>query len=306
VTKHLPELGEQAGRTFVVTGANSGIGFESTRALVERGAHVVMAVRRRENGDEAAAKMTGRGTTGVTELDLADLDRVAACASAIIDDVGALASLVCNAGVMGGPLRRSAQGFELQMATNHLGHAALIAGLWPLLEASASRVVLLTSNEGRRGRLPRAMTRGDLVDPTPYDGKQVYRNSKQANLLFAQELHRRCSNASSRVTAVAAHPGAVSTNLFARQLERAGRPRLARISKAVTSLLLPSAAAGSRTTLRALDAATPSGSFVAPSGRTQFRGSPELAEVYPSARDPETAARLWELTEELHGIAAPV
>jgi len=194
VTTH--ELGEQAGRTFVVTGANSGIGLETTRALVDRGAHVVMAVR--------------------------------------------------------------------------------------------------------------AMTRGDLVDPTPYDGKQVYRNSKQANLLFAQEFDRRCSSASSRVTAVAAHPGAVSTNLFARQLERAGRPRLARISKGVTSLLLPSAAAGSRTTLRALDAATPSGSLVAPSGRTQFRGSPELAEVYPSARDPETAARLWELTEELHGIAAPV
>ena len=165
-----------------------------------------LAVRSTDRGHEAATRLSGPGRTSVVELDLADLDNVAEGASAIRDRVDLLTGLICNAGVMGGPLRRSAQGFELQMATNHLGHAALIAGLWPLLEASASRIVLLTSNEGRRGRLLRDMTREDLLDPVPYDDKQVYRNTKQANLLFAQELHRRCTQTSTPVTAVAAHP----------------------------------------------------------------------------------------------------
>lgn len=100
-----------------------------------------------------------------------------------------LSALVANARIMGGPLRRSVQGHELQMATNHLGHAALVAGLWPLLEASRSRLVLVTSGEARDGRLSTRTDREELLDPDPYDGRQAYRNSKQANLLFAQELH---------------------------------------------------------------------------------------------------------------------
>jgi NAD(P)-dependent dehydrogenase (short-subunit alcohol dehydrogenase family) len=200
----------------------------------------------------------------------------------------------------------SPQGFERQMATNHLGHAALIAALWPLLHASAARVVLVSSTEARGGQLSPQTTREQLLNPAPYDGRQVYRNTKQANLLFAQELHRRCGRAGSPVSAVAVHPGASATNLFARQLDEAGRGLLAPVSKVVTALLLQSAAAGALATLRALDHRTPSGAFVGPARFGQFRGRPELLDVYVSAENPATAARLWELTEQVLGRPLPV
>jgi len=119
-------------------------------------------------------------------------------------------------------------------------------------------------------------------------------------------MHRRCAKAVSPVSVVAVHPGAVATNLFARQLERAGRDRLAAISKVVGKVLLRSAAGGALSTLRALEDSTPSGAFVAPSGFAQLRGRPELVDVYASAKDPATAARLWELTEQVLGRPLPV
>src|SRR5919106_937646 len=270
------QLGQQTGRTFVVTGANSGIGLEAARDLVGRGAHVVLAVRDTAKGEMAAAGLAGPGSTSIVKLDLSDLEQVAGCANALLDRHDNLSALICNAGVMGGPFLLTPQGFERQMATNHLGHAALVAALWPLLHASASRVVLVSSGEARGGQLSPQTTREQLLNPTPYDGKQVYRNTKQANLLFAQELHRCCAKAGSPVSAVAVHPGAAATNLFARQLERAGRDRLASVTKVVTTVLLPSAAAGALSTLRALDHSTPSGAFVAPAGFAQLRGPPEL------------------------------
>jgi NAD(P)-dependent dehydrogenase (short-subunit alcohol dehydrogenase family) len=303
---HPRQLGAQTGRSFVVTGANSGIGLEAARELVGRGAHVVLAVRDTAKGEQAAARLTGPGSTSVVELDLSDLDHVADCATTLLDRQDNLSALICNAGVMGGPCLLTRQGFERQMATNHLGHAALVAALWPLLHASASRVVVVSSTEARGGRLSPQTTRGQLLNPAPYDGRQVYRNTKQANLLFAQELHRRCRNARSPVSAVAAHPGASATNLFARQLEQSGRGRLARVSKVVTAVLLQSAAAGALATLRALDHRTPSGAFVGPARFGQHRGRPELLDVYASAKDPATAARLWELTEHALGRPLPV
>jgi NAD(P)-dependent dehydrogenase (short-subunit alcohol dehydrogenase family) len=306
VSWHPRQLGRQTGRTYVVTGANSGIGFEAARDLVRRGAHVVFAVRDMTKGEKAAARIAGPGSTSIIELDLSDLDQVAGCAKRLLDSHDELSALVCNAGVMGGPFLLSPQGFELQMATNHVGHAALIAALWPLLNRSASRVVLLSSNEARRGQLSPETTREKLLNPVPYDGKQVYRNTKQANLLFAQELHRRCEKAGSPVSAVAVHPGAASTNLFASQLDRAGRSLLGSVSKIVTRVLLPSAAAGAWATLRAVDHSTPSGAFVGPARFGQLRGPPELLDVYPSAKNPKTAARLWELTEQALGQPLPV
>jgi protochlorophyllide reductase len=256
-------------------------------------------------GEQAAAQLGRPGASSVVELDLADLDQVARAATILLDRHDTIAGLVCNAGVMGGPLLLSAQGFELQMATNHLGHAALVTALWPSLHAGAARVVLVSSGEARGGHLSSDTTRHDLLHPSPYDGKQVYRNTKQANLLFAQELHRRCVAAGAPVSVAAAHPGAVATNLLARQLERAQRPRLAAFSRNVTPLLLGSAAAGARSTLTALNDATPSGAFVAPSGLGQLRGQPKVADIYPSGKHPGTAARLWELTEQALRITLP-
>ncbi len=296
------QLGQQAGATFVVTGANSGIGLEVARDLVRRGAHVVLAVRDGARAKEAAASLTGAGSTSIASLDLADLDHVAACATELLDRHDTLAAVICNAGVMGGPRLHSVQGHELQMATNHLGHAALVAALWPLLETNASRVVLVSSGEARGGHISPRTTLDELLDPVPYDGQQIYRDTKQANLLFAQELHRRCVQAGSSVSAVAVHPGAAATNLLARQLERADHRLIGVASTAATRVLLPSAAAGAQSTLRALDPSTPSGTLVGPARFGGLRGPPEFLEVYPSARDPATAARLWQLTEQTLGI----
>lgn len=295
-----------SGRTILVTGANSGIGLEVTRDLVRRGAHVVLAVRDTTRGAAVASQLDGPGTTTVMRLDLADLDQIPAFALELLTRCDDLSALVANAGIMGGPLRRSAQGHELQMATNHLGHAALIAGLWPLLEASRSRLVLVTSGEARDGRLSPATERKELFDPEPYDGRQAYRSSKQANLLFAQELHRRSRATGSHVTTVAAHPGAAGTDLLARQLHRAGRPRLATLSRAVTHVILPSAQAGARSTLRALDLEIPGGALVGPARFGQLHGPPEILDVYDSASDPATAARLWRLTQDALGTPLPL
>ena len=289
-----------------MTGANSGIGLEAARALAGRGGDVVLVVRDTANGERAAARLAGSGSTSVVGLDLSDLDQIAGCATRLLDRHEDLAALICNAGVMGGPLLLTPQGFERQMATNHLGHAALVAALWPLLHASASRVVVVSSTEARDGRLSPQTTREQLLNPAPYDGRQVYRNTKQANLLFAQELHRRCGKAGSPVSAVAVHPGASATNLFARQLERGGRGLAATVSKRATGLLLQSAATGALSTLRALDPGTPSGALVGPARFGQLRGRPELLDVYPSAADPATAVRLWELTEQALGRPLPV
>ena len=300
------QLAQQTGRTVVITGANSGIGLEAARDLVGRGAHVVLAVRDVEKGERARESLGGRGRSSVVALDLADLDAVAVAVKTILERHDSLSALVCNAGVMGGPHGFTAQGFERQMGTNHLGHAALVAGLWPVLHSSAARVVLVSSIAARAGRLGADTSREQLVDPSPYDARQVYSNTKQANLLFAQELHRRSGRAGSPVSAVAAHPGVSATNLFARQVEQGPVPLLAPMSRLVTRLAFQSASAGALPTLRALDHTTPSGAFVGPARFGQVRGRPELLEVPAVGSDLAAAARLWELTEQVLDTPLPV
>jgi NAD(P)-dependent dehydrogenase (short-subunit alcohol dehydrogenase family) len=306
------ELAEQTGRTFVITGANSGIGLEAARDLVARGAHVVLACRDVDAGEAARAAITteGRGTAEVRRLDLADLDSVASFAKQLMEQLDAdgrlLNALVCNAGVMGGPYLMTTQGHERQMGTNHLGHAALVTALWPALHRAGGRVVVVTSIRARVGRLSALSTRDDLVAPPAYDAGQVYANSKQANLLFAQELHRRAVAAGSPVSTVAAHPGVSWTNLFPRQMKDEGRGWLVPAVRLAHPALFQPAAAGALPTLRALSSSTPSGSFVGPKAFLQWRGKPELLDVYTAATDPAVAARLWELTEDVLGAPLPV
>jgi NAD(P)-dependent dehydrogenase (short-subunit alcohol dehydrogenase family) len=297
-------LGEQTGRTFVITGANSGIGLEAARELVVRGAHVVLACRDTAKAEAARRTLGGRGSTSTAALDLADLDSVRDFASRVADAAPVVHGLVCNAGVMGGALALTAQGHERQMGTNHLGHAALVSAMWPQLTASAARVVVVSSIAARGGNLSAASTVDDLVAPQPYVPGQVYARTKQANLLFAQELHRRAAAAGSPVSVVACHPGVAATNLFARQQADSGRAWLAPLVKPLSRLVMQSARAGAEPVLRALDHSTPSGAFVGPRSLGQWRGSAELLDVYSTASDPAVAARLWDLTEDVLG--APV
>ena len=282
----MSDLSAWRGRTVVITGGNSGIGLRAGQALHAAGADVVLACRDVARSQAAAGDMTVRA------LDLADLDSVAAFAEGTSD----VDALVCNAGIMGGPMLMTAQGYERQMGTNHLGHAALIAHLFPRL----GRIVIISSIAARGGTLGPAMTVEELVNPPAYDPGKVYANTKQANLLFAQELHRRVGD---RVPTVAAHPGVSWTNLFVRQLQEGGKGWLVPPARVLGPLFMQSAAAGAAPTLRALGEA--SGSFVGPRQLNQYRGRPELLEVYPTATDPATASRLWELTEQVLGFPLP-
>jgi NAD(P)-dependent dehydrogenase (short-subunit alcohol dehydrogenase family) len=306
MTWHPRQLAQQTGRTFVITGANSGIGLAAAADLVGRGATVVLAVRDMAKGEQARASMTGPGSAVVLELDLADLDSVDAFAKLLLDQYTGLSALVCNAGVMGGPLQLTPQGFERQMGTNHLGHAALVSRVWPLLHAAGGRVVVVASIAARAGRLTADTTRDELVAPSPYASQQVYANTKQANLLFAQELHRRAARAGSPVGAVACHPGVPDTELFARTLREKGLGMLVPVAKGLSKVALQSASAGALPTLRAIDHSTPSGAFVGPAALGQVRGRPELLEVYSTGRDTAAAGRLWELTEDILGSPLPV
>ena len=278
-------------RTVVITGGNSGIGLEAAKALTAQGDDVVLACRDLDRARKAAPGMT------VRELDLTDLRSVSAFAAGT-DKVDVL---ICNAGIMGGYLQFTEQGFERQMGTNHLGHAALVAGLFPLLEQAQGRVVTISSIAARGGNLGPSMTHEDLVSPVGYDPGKVYANTKQANLLFAQELHRRVGD---RVASVAAHPGVSWTNLFIRQMQEAGKGYLVPPLRVLGPLLFQSPKAGAAPTLRALD--EPSGSFVGPKRFNQYRGPAELLDVYPTGADRATAARLWELTEQIIEIPLPL
>jgi len=239
---HPRQLGEQTGCTFVVTASTAASDWKRPGSSSDAAPTSCWWCATWPRARGAQASLAGPGSTSVVALDLSDLDQVADCATTLLGRHDTLAALICNAGVMGGPLHVTPQGFERQMATNHLGHAALVAALWPLLDASAARVVLVSSTEARGGQLSPQTTEEQLLMPAPYDGRQVYRNTKQANLLFAQELHRRCAKAGSPVSAVAVHPGASATNLFASQQALAGRGLRAGASKVVTAVLLQSAA----------------------------------------------------------------
>jgi NAD(P)-dependent dehydrogenase (short-subunit alcohol dehydrogenase family) len=294
------QVGDLTGRTVVVTGANSGIGLDATRVLLAHGADVVLACRDLDRANAAAARLPGPGHALVRHLDLADLDSVRAFAEQTGE---AVTDLVANAGVMAGPARLTAQGFELQMGTNHLGHALLTSLLAERLGAAARpRVVVVSSIAARGGRLAATTTREDLVAPATYRPQRVYSNTKQANLLFAQELSRRAAG----LTVVAVHPGVSATELFPRQLRDAGLGALVPVARPLLGLVLQPASAGALPTLRGLvDPDLRGGEFIGPRQLHQARGAPELLEVYPQGADRAAAARLWTLTEEILGTPLP-
>ncbi len=293
------QINDERGRSFLVTGANSGLGFETARELAVHGARVVLASRSEAKGLPAVDRIKAERRDALVEfrlLDLADLDSVRAFAAAITSDAITVDVLVNNAGLMYPPRVLTRQGFESQFATNHLGHFALTGLLFDTIRRGRdARVVTVSSLEHKRG----SIHFDDLAGERSYSPRRFYQQSKFANVLFALELDRRVRAAGIPVRSLLAHPGWAATNLqtsaptgVVKQLMRIGN-----------RLLAQSAAIGALSQLyAAVDPAAESGRFYGPDGLGELRGHPTEVQPAASARVEETARQLWEVSEELTGV----
>lgn len=293
-THHIPD---QSGRTAVITGANTGLGFETAKALAEHGAHVVLAVRDTDKGKRAAAQLTG--DVGVQELDLGSLESVRAAAAELRGSHERIDLLINNAGVMTPPKSTTADGFELQFGTNHLGHFALTGLLLDrLLDVPGSRVVTVSSNGHKMGG---AIHFDDLQWERSYSRIGAYAQSKLANLLFTYELQRRLAPRGTTI-AVAAHPGTSSTEL-ARHLPSLAKP----VTELVTKVAAQPAADGALPTLRAAtDPGVLGGQYYGPANLAQWRGAPVVVASSDQSYDVALQQRLWSVSEELTGVSFAV
>jgi NAD(P)-dependent dehydrogenase (short-subunit alcohol dehydrogenase family) len=304
----LPDLTD---RTVVVTGANSGIGYEATRAFAGAGADVVMACRSVDRGDTARRELARESDTHLTgavtvrECDLADLASVRSFAGTVADAHAPLDILCNNAGVMAIPRSETTDGFETQLGVNHLGHFALTGHLLESLAAGdgEARVVTQSSGLHERGEIDFE----DLMSEQSYDKWDAYAQSKLANVLFAYELDRRLEAAGlDAVASVACHPGYAATNLQYRGPDRAGDQFRKLAMRAANALVAQSAAAGALPMLYAATASdVDGGAYVGPEGFMQMRGAPEIQRSSDRSYDREAARRLWERSAELTGVTYP-
>src|SRR4051794_6452411 len=293
----IPDL---SARRAVVTGANSGLGLQIALGLARHGAQVTMAVRDTAKGDEAAARIRDEAPdaeVAVARLDLAELASVREFAAGWS---GGLDLLVNNAGVMALPRRTTADGFEMQLGTNHLGHFTLTGLLLPaLLERPGARVVTMSSGAHQMGRIRFDNLQGERH----YQRWLAYAQSKLANLLFAFELARRAALADLDLISAAAHPGYAATNLQAQGARMEGSRVKGIVAELGNRLFAQSDAQGA---LPALYAATmpdvAGGEYFGPDGMGGGRGYPTRAQATKTARDPELATRLWAVSEELTGV----
>ena len=279
------------GRTVIVTGANSGIGRAAAKALAAKGARVVLAVRNTDKGHAAAAQMTG--TTEVRRLDLASLDSISEFAAGWDGEIDLL---INNAGIMIPPKSLTADGFELQFGTNHLGHFALTN---LLLGHVTGRVVTVSSSAHRFG----AIDFDDLQwERRPYKAWRAYGQSKLANLLFTAELQRKLIGVGSSVKATAAHPGYAATNLQFHSENCA----MDAFNAIANRFLAQDEDGGALPTLYAAVADVPGNSFAGPAGFMEWRGGANLAKRTAAAEDMDVARRLWEVSEQLTDVRFPM
>ena len=276
------DLPATSGRTVVVTGASSGLGLVTARELATAGARVVLAVRDEVKGRSAAAAMPG--TTEVRPLDLSSLASVRAFATAW---TGSLDILINNAGIMQVPEGRTSDGFEVQIATNHLGPFALTNLLMPHI---TDRVVTVSSETHKRGHIDPEDLNGEN---RPYESFQTYCDTKLANLLFAFELQRRLTHAGSSVRSMAAHPGISKTNLAGHVTGFKG------LGLKILASFAQDAEHGALPTLYAATAELPGGSYVGPDGPGERRGYPTIVQASEAARDGQLARRLWDASSRL-------
>ena len=294
------DIPDQHGRTALITGANSGLGLETARALAQRGARVVLACRSLERAEQARAELQAdcSGELIALQLDLAELESVRRSSDQLADQFGSCDVLINNAGVMAPPRRLSAQGHELQFAVNHLGHFALTQKLLPLLKPQG-RVVHVSSGAAYFGRI----AFDDLQGERSYDAWAAYAQSKLANLITALELQERLTAAGSSVRSIAAHPGLARTNLQPTSVAARGS-RLEALAYRLMDPLFQSAAMGALPQLYAATAAEVElNTFYGPGGLGNLKGYPKACRMAPAARDQATRQRLWQVSEELTGNA---
>ena len=294
---------DQTGKTFLITGGNSGIGLEAGRMLSGMGARVVLTARDLARGEAALADIRAAAPDALVEilrLDLADLESIECAAAELRDRHPRLDVLVNNAGVMATPYRTTADGFELQLGTNHLGHFAFTGRVLPsLLAAERARVVTISSGAHRMG----VIAFDDLDSKRRYQKWRAYGQSKLANLLFTHELDRRAHAAGLPLIAAAAHPGYAATNLQLAGPRMQGSKFGEALNAVGNRVFAQDAVAGAWPTVYA--ATMPDvrgGDYYGPDGFAQLRGLPNRVGSSAAARDRDTARRLWEVSVERTGV----
>jgi NAD(P)-dependent dehydrogenase (short-subunit alcohol dehydrogenase family) len=300
------DVPDQTGRVVIVTGSNTGIGYQTAAVLAYRGARVVFAVRNPEKGNAALARIVASSPPAdvtLQELDLSSLDSVRTAAAALRSDYPRIDLLINNAGVMWTPKQVTRDGFEMQFGTNHLGHFALTGLLLDhLLPIKGSRVVTVSS---LGHRLRASIHFDDLQWERRYDRIAAYGQSKLANLLFTYELQRRLSarpGAAKSTIAVAAHPGGTNTELT-RNLPRILKPA----ANVLGPVLFQSPTMGALPTLRAAtDPVVQGGQYYGPDGLGEQRGHPKIVHSSAQSHDEDLQRRLWTVSEELTGVSFPV
>ena len=298
---NLPDL---SGKTILVTGGNSGIGYEAAQQLARKGAHVVLGCRDMEKARAAIASITGeyrQASLDALPLDLASLESIRSFAAAFLARHNALDILCNNAGVMALPYRKTADGFEMQLGTNHLGHFALTGRLLEtLLATRGARVVNVSSGAHRFG----SIRFDDLQWERGYRKWAAYGQSKLANLLFTYELQRRLGAAGANVISVACHPGYAATNLQAAGPRMAGSTWMESLSEFGNRVAAQSAAMGALPTLYAATSAdVHGGDYIGPDGLGELWGHPKKVQSNSRSRDTAVAAKLWEVSEQLTGVS---
>jgi NAD(P)-dependent dehydrogenase (short-subunit alcohol dehydrogenase family) len=296
------DIPDQSGRVAIVTGANGGLGYVTSRELARHGARVVVCARDEVRGKEAIARLIADVPDADVELrslNMADLSSIRTFADGIQASYPAIDLLVNNAGVMAISRKETADGFEMQFGTNHLGHFALTGLLLPLLvNQPGARVVTVSSNAHKPGRIDF----DDIMHERHYRRWRVYSASKLANLLFTFELQRRLSAIDSPLMSVAAHPGTAATNLVRPGSQ--GNPIKQVVMTLGVWVVGQSEAQGALPQLYAATAPeVRGGEFYGPNGIAENRGYPKQVGSSAASKDTETARRLWQLSEELTGVS---
>ncbi|MEH7329919.1 short-chain dehydrogenase [Priestia megaterium] len=296
ITKWTAErMPDVIGKTVLITGGNSGIGFEAAKALAARGAEIILAVRNEAKGKEAKKRIkadNGNAKVTIMSLDLSDLSSIRHFANQFLQQYSSLDLLINNAGVMVPPHSKTKDGFELQFGCNHLGHFALTGLLLPLLMATPhSRVVTVSSIAANSGEI----YFDNLDGEKGYSPMKFYRQSKLANLLFAKELQNRLEAAGSTTISAAVHPGISNTNLLSRGSGKEPNGLL----KFLVKLFSQSAEMGALPTLYAATESIEGGTYIGPDGKDAKKGYPVKDRMGDVLFKPDVAEKLWSISEEL-------